>query len=172
MHIIPVSLNEFDALYSKIERAFPYEERRDKNDEKKLFSKENFCFCRLFADNENVGVAAYWAFDEFLFLEHLAINEEQRGKGRGTEFLQEIRKFGKPIVLEVEKPTYDYAIKRIAFYERSGFVLNEKADYKQPSYHGDEAVPLLIMSSEPISAKETERITSIIYEKCYGVKAN
>lgn len=172
MELTAVSLEEFDDIYNRIERAFPYEERRDKDDEKKLFDKENFRFCRLVSDEETVGVAAYWLFDDFLFLEHLAINEEQRGKGRGTEFLREIKNFGVPVVLEVEKPTYDYAVKRIAFYERGGFVLNEKNDYKQPSYHGGDGVPLLIMSSSPLSVKETEEVTARIYETCYGIKRN
>lgn len=172
MKLTAVSLEEFDDIYNRIERAFPYEERRDKDDEKKLFDKENFRFCRLVSDEETVGVAAYWLFDDFLFLEHLAINKEQRGKGRGTEFLREIKNFGVPVVLEVEKPTYDYAVKRIAFYERGGFVLNEKNDYEQPSYHGGDGVPLLIMSSSPLSVKETEEVTARIYETCYGIKKN
>ena len=55
MELTAVSLEEFDDIYNRIERAFPYEERRDKDDEKKLFDKENFRFCRLVSDEETVG---------------------------------------------------------------------------------------------------------------------
>ena len=50
-----------------------------------------------------------------------------------------------PFVLEVELPDTDIARRRIAFYERIGFVLCEK-HYLQPPYNeGFPAVPLRLM---------------------------
>ena len=50
------------------------------------------------------------------------------------------------IVLEAETPLTHIAERRLKFYERNGFVPNEKA-YIQPAYrNGGHEVPLIIMS--------------------------
>lgn len=171
LEFLPVTDNDFDSVYADLERAFPYEERRTSRDERKLLGIKNFRFERIVCDGKTVGCTAYWQFDEFVFLEHIAINSEERGKGYGSETLRLLEKtYGKPIVLEVEPPDGGYASKRIAFYQRNGFVLNRKNDYIQPSYHGEEGVPLLIMSSEALSDELTEKFIGVMREFCYKAR--
>lgn len=168
----PVGEDDFGLVYSDLERAFPYEERRTPSDEKKLLEVKNCHFDRVLCGDKPVGCTVLWEFENFVFLEHIMIKTEERGKGYGSETLYLIGKTykNKPIILEVEPPDGGYASKRIAFYERNGFTLNEKTDYMQPSYHGGKGVPLLLMTSEPVGKERTEEFTCIIREKCYGAR--
>ncbi len=168
----PVSYAEFDSVYADLERAFPFEERRTYADEKKLLEEKNCRFYKVVFGNETVGCAVLWELKNFVFLEHITIKPEERGKGYGSETLRLMVKTyeNKPIILEVEPPDGGYADRRIAFYQRNGFVLNEKADYVQPSYHGGEGIPLLIMSSQPLDETATEKFISEIKDFCYKTR--
>lgn len=171
MEIKVVSEAEFDGLYGIIEESFPYEERRDREDERREIKRKEFNFCRLVSGKETVGIAAYWSLKKYIFLEHLAIKKSERGKGYGAVFLNKLGELSdKPIILEVEPPEKsEVARKRIGFYERNGYILNEKKDYEQPSYHGGKGVHLLLMSSAPMSEEETARATREIREICYKI---
>ena len=66
--------------------------------------------------------------------------------GYGTKAIELLKTtFNKPIILEAEAPVTEQQIKRIAFYERLGFKVNDFY-YEQPSYHGGEGVPLKLLS--------------------------
>ena len=57
-----------------------------------------------------------------------------------------LERFGKPFFIEVEPPEDELTRRRIGFYERNGFVLNDY-DYVQPSLgEGKDPVPLRIMT--------------------------
>ena len=90
MEIKVVSEAEFDGLYGIIEESFPYEERRDREDERREIKRKEFNFCRLVSGKETVGIAAYWSLKKYIFLEHLAIKKSERGKGYGTVFLNKL----------------------------------------------------------------------------------
>ena len=67
MEIKVVSEAEFDGLYGIIEESFPYEERRDREDERREIKRKEFNFCRLVSGKETVGIVtnnfhAYRAF--------------------------------------------------------------------------------------------------------------
>lgn len=142
----PVTKEKFPSVYKRLIDAFPYEERRDECDEEKCFLKSQFNFCEIIDGEKSVGIIAFWVFKEFLFIEHIAIDEFVRGKGYGSKAIEVIKeKFDLPIVLEAEFPKTEMQKKRIKFYENLGFCVNEYK-YTQPSYHNAEGVPLQILS--------------------------
>lgn len=142
----PVAEEKFSSVYKRLVDAFPYEERRDEDDEKKCFLKEQFNFCEITDDGESVGLIVFWVFKTFLFIEHIAINKEIRSKGYGSKTIDLIKaKYNLPIILEAEAPETEMQKKRIKFYENLGFKVNSY-DYTQPSYHNAENVPLLVLS--------------------------
>lgn len=146
MDIINIKKEKFSSVYKRLIDAFPYEERRNECDEEKCFLKKEFNFCEITDNGESVGLIVFWIFSDFLFIEHIAINQENRGNGYGTkaiEFLKE--KYNLPIILEAESPETEIQKKRIKFYENLGFKVN-LYDYTQPSYHNAESVPLLVLS--------------------------
>ncbi|MBE6748752.1 MAG: GNAT family N-acetyltransferase [Ruminococcaceae bacterium] len=153
----PVTDESFSSVYKKLIDAFPYEERRDEADEKKCFLKSQFNFCEITDNGESVGLIAFWVFKEFLFVEHIAINKEIRGKGYGSKTFELLKsQYELPIILEAESPETEMQKKRIKFYENLGFKVNSYS-YTQPSYHNGESVPLLILSfPELLSESEFE----------------
>ena len=142
----PVTERDFDEVYSKMTSAFPYEERRDSYDEKECLKDSRFKLFSLYDNDIAVGFTALWVLDGFVFLEHIAIDEDKRSSGYGSKAIELIKEtFDLPIILEAEAPVTEQQIKRIAFYKRLGFNVNDY-DYTQPSYHGSEGVPLLLLS--------------------------
>ena len=84
---------------------------------------------------------------------------------------EEARKIGKAFCLEVEPPTEEMAKRRIEFYKRIGFVLNEYP-YMQPSLgEGKNPIPLMIMSyKEPLTKESFENIRKVLYREVYKVE--
>ena len=79
-------------------------------------------------------------------------------------------KVGKRICLEVELPENDIARRRIGFYTRNGFSLNEYHYIQPPMSAGKNPVPLLIMTTGgAVDEKKFEYIKDKLYEKVYNV---
>lgn len=151
--LIPVNEECFSLVYKRLIDAFPYEERRDEAHEKACFLKKEFNFSEIIDAGESVGLVVFWLFDEFLFIEHIAINKEIRSKGYGSKTIEYLKaKYKLPIILEVEFPETEIQMKRIRFYENLGFKVNSYS-YSQPSYHNAEGVPLQILSFPEVLSK-------------------
>ena len=146
MKFVPITEERFNLVYEKMATAFPYEERRDLLDQKECLNNKFFNFFEIFDNEADVGFITIWDFPEFIFIEHLAIDEEKRAGGYGSKTIELVKAtYNKPIILEAEAPETEQQIKRISFYDRQGFKINNY-DYKQPSYHGGDGVPLKILS--------------------------
>ena len=139
---IDVNEKTFNTVFDKMKTAFPYEERRDYSDQKECLENKYFKFFEIYDCDLAVGFTALWVFENFVFIEHIAIDENKRGS-KAIELIKE--KYNKPLILEAEAPVTEQQIKRIKFYNRLGFNVNS-FNYTQPSYHGGEGVPLLILS--------------------------
>ncbi len=125
-------------------------------------------------DNNFIGFLSSWKFDDFVFLEHFAIVETERGRGYGSDILKEFISSSKvPIILEVEKPVSTDQKRRIAFYLGFGFHLNT-FDYIQPSY-GDGKNPLhLLLMSYPKELDDSSfnKIRDKLHTFVYGLKTS
>ena len=95
------------------------------------------------AHGELMAFLAVWEFDTFLFVEHFAVRKSCRNGGLGAVLLTQLTtQSRKPVILEVELPTGELEARRIAFYERNGFVMNP-FEYMQPAMGEDRhAIPL------------------------------
>ena len=146
MRFIDVTEKTFDTVFKKMVAAFPYEERRDYIDQKECLNNPLFNFLEILDGNDAVGFIALWLFERFVYIEHIAIDESKRSGGSGTKTIELVKEaYKKPIILEAESPVTQQQIKRIRFYDRLGFKVNSY-EYEQPSYHGGEGVPLMILS--------------------------
>lgn len=165
---------DFDKMFALIEISFPKDEYRTYTGHKALLDIPEYQVYVLWDDEKDElrALVTVWEFADIAYVEHLAVNPAYRNGGLGSVILEELtKKLGKMICLEVELPEDDMAIRRIGFYERNGFHLNEYP-YIQPALaEGQNAIPLLIMTSERrISAKEFETIKNLLYAKVYNVK--
>lgn len=143
---VPVTEERFNLVYEKMTTAFPFEERRELLDQKECVSNKFFRFFEVFDNDADVGFITIWDFAEFVFIEHLAIDEQKRAGGYGSKAVELVKAlYKKSIILEAEAPETEQQIKRIRFYDKHGFKVNSY-QYEQPSYHGGEGVPLKILS--------------------------
>ena len=163
---------EFDDVYSIMEDSFPADERRPYNEQKMLLNKDNYkvyvikdTSCRISA------FIAVWSFNDFIFIEHFAVDSSFRNSGIGSSVLNDIKnKYNKIICLEVEPPKSEITRRRVGFYERNGFYLNHYPYVQPPISKGKNPVPLMIMTTDKeISEEEFIDIKESIYKKVYNV---
>jgi ribosomal protein S18 acetylase RimI-like enzyme len=164
-----LEIKEFDTVYAIMERSFPLEEYRSYEDQKALLKKPAY---RIYAAKENgkiLGFAAVWQLEDWLFLEHLAVDPQCRNQGIGAKLLRHFAQ--SRCCLEVELPETALCRRRIGFYERNGFFLNDYP-YLQPSLgEGRSPVPLYIMTSgSAVSAEEFDRVKRLLYSRVYRQK--
>ena len=120
-----------------------------------------------------LGLLTTWHFEEFIYIEHFAIDPTLRSQGYGSEALKAfIHEHGKPIVLEAEPPTDAFSIRRIRFYERIGLTLYD-FPYMQPAYTEDShPVELRLMGTLDTNATPLPLVSQILHREVYGWTAN
>lgn len=158
---------EFDPVFSIMERSFPKEEYRPYPAQKALLRDPAYGIYVAKEGARILGLAAVWELENWLFIEHLAVEPECRNGGIGAKLLQ--RFANKRSCLEVEPPEGPLACRRIGFYSRNGFFFNSYP-YMQPSLgQGRSPVPLFIMTSgSAATPEEFAQIKSLLYTRVYG----
>lgn len=165
------------ALYNFMENlmtaSFPPEEYRSLDELRRYTdSKNHFHNNVIFHNDTPVGLITYWDFKHFYYVEHFAIDPNQRNGGHGKNVLNHLcQLLEHPIILEVEEPTEEMAQRRINFYQRHGFTLWEKP-YQQPPYKsGDGFLPMLLMAYGDLKCeKDFDAVKEDIYREVYNVK--
>lgn len=166
-----ISKDTFELIYPILEEAFPVEELREKERQKVLLDQPQYGLYGIKEERGILqGVVALWDFDNFLYIEHFAINPLFRNEGIGGRILDEmINWVGKPIVLEVEVPKDEITKRRVGFYERHGFLFHDYPYLQPPMRAGQEMLPLRLMTfPERISLNEYERYKSLIHKVVYN----
>ncbi|MBU1975243.1 MAG: GNAT family N-acetyltransferase [Nanoarchaeota archaeon] len=165
-------LQEFKEAWEIYRSSFPDDERRTLELQRELIKSKQYNFFMVTKDEVLVAIISDWDFGDFLFVEHLAVKEGLRGKGIGIELLKEyLSKNKRKIILEVERPETEIATKRIKFYEKIGFKLND-FDYIQPYYgKGKNPVPMFLMTyPKKISESEFSTIREELHIIVYGLE--
>lgn len=127
---------EFEAAWRIYEENFPQYERRRLDTQLRAGKDEFYRPMILLEREEIIGIMFYWAFEEFTFLEHFAVDEKYRGSGFGSRILREFCEKESDVVLEIDPLESEIAVRRKQFYERLGFCLNDY-DYTHPGYETD-----------------------------------
>lgn len=127
---------ELGIVWKIYEESFPQYERRRLDTQIRAHKNDKYRPMAIWEGEEIIGIFFYWEFDEFLFIEHFAIDPECRGSGIGSDILREFCKKGKKVILEIDPLDSEIAVRRKGFYERLGFKLNEYY-YTHPGYELD-----------------------------------
>lgn len=164
---------EYRFVEALMVRSFPPEEYRDL-EELRRFTERNMLFCNnIVCDGaEPVGLVTWWNFGEFRYVEHLAMSPELRNGGYGGAVLELLQSLlPGPVVLEVEIPEEEMAVRRVEFYRRHGFVL-WGSEYMQPPYRrGDEPLPMRLMVRGDLDCgRDFDTVRGLIYREVYGEK--
>lgn len=162
---------EFDQVYSLMQKSFPIDEYRPVQEQQKLLQNQNY---RIYTvhDTDKTTVRAFlavWQFFDFTYFEHFAVDTALRGQGMGSMILKEAsRLFDRQICLEAELPDTEIAKRRIEFYRRNGYFSNDYFYMQPPISEGRKAVPLMIMTAKSTVTKEQfEKIKAVLYREVY-----
>lgn len=165
-----ISDNYFHKAWKLYENSFPLEERRLLDAQEHLMRKHDYHFDVIIDENQLIGFLLWWDFETYRFIDHFATSIEQRNKGFGKLILENFMASNdKPILLEVELPDSSIKLRRINFYERLGFKLNQHY-YEIPPLNDNQSSLQLLLMSYPsfISKKDVdqfiERYHPIIFD--------
>lgn len=166
---------EFQKIWRIMESSFPPCERRSFDAQKDLCFNPLYEINPIFSNGLIAGFISFWYLDDYIYIEHLAIDKHLQGQGLGKKAVLDIIKKEKPIVLEVEIPSSNLEVlaenRRIRFYEQLGFVLLP-FPYYQPAYDGSgEKIPLSLMIRCNKSLNENDFISvrNKIYKIVHGI---
>jgi GNAT superfamily N-acetyltransferase len=163
--------NSDEYLYTErlLTASFPRDEYRALHQQRSnVDGNETFCMNILCDDGCPIGLLSYWRFDDYIYIEHFAIEGTKRNKGYGALVLKQLLKTESKVVLEVELPTDETSRRRIGFYGRCGFEMCDR-EYIQPAYRADSnEVPMRLMACGIDMASCFEQIRNEIYRTVYG----
>ena len=127
---------------------------------------------RDFSLVRNVGFITGWLFDGYTYVEHFAIDPAARNGGIGAEAMKQFLVFcGTPVVLEVEMPTDEMSKRRIGFYERLGFKLDNQVYHQPPYREGGEWLEMRLMTYGDVDLEHSfELVKNCLHKNVYGVK--
>ena len=159
-------------LFEKLlKESFPVAEYRDMRELREVVEKNRLFHIFSIEDDARIlGFISYWEFERFLYVEHFVIDKSFRGNKYGeTAILKFVAQQSKPVVLEVEPPETEIAVRRINFYKRCDFYLIDK-DYMQPPYRkGEDMFRLMLMSTDKDFCTDSfECVRLTIYKEVYG----
>lgn len=136
---------------------------------------------------EPIGMALLWDFDgiPFVLLDYLAMREDCRGRGLGSDFFRflsdEIQETGKQVVIEVEHPSFGnnraQRIRRIRFYLDNGAGILRDVPYWLPPLDGTTPTEMLLLISPAdehrvYSQDDVHMLISRLYAELYGRDEN
>lgn len=153
-----------------LQEAFPESERRDLAEIRNCLESAPLQLLTASRESQVLAVLLVWNLPDVTFLENFAVRADCRGQGIGAELLHQVSEiWKKPQVLEVEIPQTELQRRRIAFYQRCGFFLNETYPYRMPNLHGDgPAMPLHLMSKpHPLTDDQAAGMERILWEQAY-----
>lgn len=159
-------------IKSIYENAFPPDERREWQQTLDLLANPDFSLFGIYNRQELIGMVSIWDLNEFRYIEHFAIRDTERGKGFGSQVIQQIiSKTTGQVILEVEIPETETGLKRIEFYERLSFIGCDSEYYQPPYSTGKNKIKMLLMSyPEQISKSDFQSIRKKIYTSVYQVE--
>ncbi len=151
------------------EDSFPENEQRPLELQVKAMRLPNYSFYAILEESQVAGLLAAWEFGEFIFIEHIAIKPELCGKGIGTKMLAGFVSDAKKLVLlETDLPKTVTAKRRIKFYEKRGFRMNDY-EYIQPPYSKEKKPVRMRIMSNPsrLTPKDFAEFRNEIHAKVY-----
>ncbi len=167
--MVRATVSDFEKIFNIMQDSFPSDEYRYKDEQKALFDLDEYAVYVEKDCDKIIAFLAIWEFNDFIFLEHFAVQKQIRGKGIGSKMLNDLSKiYFKPICLEVELPTTEQARKRIEFYKRNGYFYNEYEYYQPPISLGKNPLSLRITSyKKQLSFEEFTLVKNTLYKRVY-----
>ncbi len=125
--------------------SFPAHEQRETPSQTAILTHPDYHFTAILDGSAFVGDMLYWETPDFRYIEHFCILPALRSQRYGSRALSMLPN-DRPVILEIDPPVDEIAIRRKGFYERCGFTANPYP-HVHPAYHkGIRGHDLLLMS--------------------------
>lgn len=160
----------FDQIYALLQASLPEEEMRTKEDQWALLEQNAYHLLVEWGEDQKPrAFLAAWEIEPFRFIEHLVVDPGQRGAGIGGKLLDSyVMREKKDVLLEVELPKTNMAKRRIAFYERHGFVYHDFPYEQLPLKRGDLPLALrLMVFHKTLDAEQFQQYKKILHTTIY-----
>ncbi len=161
----------FDRTYELVQRSFPVSEYRDRQTLLAMLDWPTYAlYVEHDADGAVAGLICAHEFGGMRFIETFCVAPGMRGAGLGGRLLDEyVARADTPVVLEVEPPRGDIERRRIAFYRRHGFELDERRYVMPPLERDRPALRLYLMSTRPLGGN-FDAARDAIYRTVYRIE--
>ena len=116
--------------YSRLKQYFPEREMKSKIHFETLFQEKQESYQILEGED---FIVVYFEQCDYIFIDYILVSGSSRGKGVGSFVLNEFKKRGKAIILEVEPISLidPDSEKRIRFYARHDFEKMDEISYER-----------------------------------------
>lgn len=124
-------------IYSDIEKQFPVEERKSKEDFDKLLSRGSYKLELVYDDDNFIGYIFY-VVNNFIWVDYVAVLKDFHSKGYGSKILNALfEKYsaleGCYFEVEPEVSRHPHTVRRMNFYKKLGCIeLNFKYYFPNP----------------------------------------
>ncbi|GEM_PF-78613 len=146
----------YSAFYDIYSQSFPIHEQRNVEQQVMAFDSEDYHLVCLLEQDEILSFIAYWDFNSYVYIEHLAVNHKMRGKNIGSETLSLFAHvIQKTIILEIDPLIDEIALKRYRFYEKLGYISNPYLHH-HPAYNREYTPHKLVVLSYPNKLDQTQ----------------
>ena len=156
----------FEKAWQIYEDSFPQEEKRTLKEQLKLFNKKSFTMLCYVEDEIVLAILFYWQIQRYTYLEHFAVNSTQRGRSYGSKILQEFINNNQNIILEIEPIVDETTQKRLDFYQRFDFKVNNHIHFQVPFRKDAQELKLIFLSHKNLlSVEEYTTLYQTMLEK-------
>ncbi len=145
---------KWNKVWDLYEESFPLAERRKFEDHKRAFADPCFHPLSAWEGAQLLGIVFYWEWDNYRYVEYLAVSPELRGQGYGFQIIKHIRDSQHTIILEIDPLVNELSVRRLQFYERAGFTLTPYRFMHLPYRLDGVSIELLILSYPIMITKE------------------
>lgn len=145
----------FTGAFALYESSFPEHEQRFPDKQTALMTNPLYHFDIIMDDGVFAGILLYWKISFYTYIEHFAIHASMRGNSLGSRSLKAFCENHPFVVLEIDPPVTEIAIRRESFYRRLGFKRNDYA-HEHPAYRKKFPPHELVVMSYPQCMTEDE----------------
>lgn len=145
---------KWDKVWELYEKSFPLAERRRLEDHLRAMNDDHFYPMSIWNSNELIGIAFYWQWDNYRYIEYMAVSPELHGQGHGSQIIKHLREAHHTVILEIDPLINELSVRRLQFYERAGFTLTPYRFIHLPYRLGTSTQELLILSYPKMITKE------------------
>ncbi|WAH38450.1 GNAT family N-acetyltransferase [Alicyclobacillus dauci] len=109
----------------------------------------------------------YGDFSDFMFIDYLLVNRDQRGAGIGSRLMERLKARNKPILLEVEPTNANDpdTYKRRRFYAHNGFTVARGVQYERFDDDG-QPFQMDLLYWSPSQQINDEQVMTMMTEVC------